>query len=361
MKKVFFVALAAVFLAGCGSSSTQTNDPAQVADASVLASFDGGKTFESRATIDSKTNLAGMDILSWVFHTTNSNIFYVGTLKDGIYRTLNKGEQWEALHFPPEKVYAMAIDPRNGDRLFASGVYEGIAKLYLSDDAGTNWREIYTEPGKGAVITSLAIDPNDGSHVIMGTSTGAILESRDGGTKWNNLKAFEDAVTQLIFIQKAPGTILALKQGKQVVISRDNGASWEEKEQSLLPLPAFSNDNDQAPQSADTGAQNTILADQYVPGLLYTGTNQGLYRSHGYGVTWEALNVLESSKNFPIRAIGVNPKNSREIVYVAGSAFYKSTDNGATWSTVNLPISRTANILEYDPYDPNTLYITLRK
>lgn len=361
MKKIIALSLAAFILAGCSATNNQSGS--SVTDASIFRSEDAGTSFEAKVKVDETTSLAGVDVLSWEFHPTDPNVIYIGTLKNGMYRTTNRGDQWEKMYFPPSKAYGLAVDPTNGDRLYASGVYGDVSKLYTSENAGNDWKEIYTEPGAGSVIIALAVDPHNAAHILAANSNGVVIESLDRGVSWKNVNTFSGPVTQIAFMQKAPGTVLVLVQGKDILVSRDNGATWPAKEAGILPFVPFdpANEGEQTAPVVPT-AQNTITVDQYIPGLLYTGTNEGeLYRSRDYGTTWEAMNILESSKQFPIRAIAVNPKNSQEIVYTAGSALYRTQDNGTTWSTTKLDIKRPVRILQFDPQNANTLYIALKK
>lgn len=361
MKRILFLAVSAFVLAGCGASTNQSGEV--VTDASIFRSSDSGATFEPKVRIDDKESLTGVDVLSWDFHPTNPNIIYIGTLKNGMYRTTDQGETWEKMYFPPIKAYGLAVDPLNGDRLYASGVYGNVSKLYTSENAGSDWKEIYTEPGAGSVMTALAVDPHNTRHILAANSNGVVIESSDQGASWKNVDTFNGPVTQISFMQKAPGTVLVLIQGKDIVVSRDNGVTWPDQKSGGLPVVTFPTEDSENTDTASVvpTEQNTILIDQYIPGLLYTGTNQGLYRSYDYGGTWEALNILESSKEFPIRAVAVNPKNSQEIVYTAGSALYRSRDNGSTWSTTKLDIKRPVRILQFDPANPSTIYIALKK
>lgn len=359
VKKILFLGASAFLLGGCslGGGSTDPN----ITDASIFRSDDAGVTFEPKVTVDEKTNLTGVDVLSWEFHPTNPDIIYIGTLKSGMYRSANKGDSWEKMYFPPEKAYGLAVDPTNGDQLYASGVFGNVSKLYSSQNAGSDWKEIYTEPGAGSVITALAIDPSNANHIFAANSAGIVIESLDRGASWKNVKTFSGPVTQITFVEKTPGTVLVLIQGKDILVSRDNGVTWPETNNGFVPGINYNQTNTGDETGVMPSNQNTILVDQYIPGLLYTGTDTGLFRSFDYGVTWESMNILESSKEFPIRAVAVNPINSQEIVYTAGSALYRTRDNGTNWSTTKLDINRPVRILKFDPRQSNTLYIALKK
>jgi photosystem II stability/assembly factor-like uncharacterized protein len=365
MKKVVLIAVSALLLAGCGASNKEAEiQKTQVADGSILRSDDSGATFEPKVAINDQSSLAGVDILSWEFHPTNPSIIYAGTQKNGLYRTSDKGETWENLYFPPEKIYGLAIDRSNGDRIFASGVYEKVTKIYSSQNAGTDWKEVYTEPGAGSVITALAVNPHNPKHVLAATSTGVAVESLDSGATWKNVTTFSGPVTQIIFLDTAPGVVMALVQGKDILVSRDNGLTWPQKETGILPVIEplkLGEGNSEEVAPVVPTKQNTLVPDQANPGVLYTGTNEGLYRSQDYGATWQEVTILESSKEFPIRAVAVNPKNNQEIVYTAGSALYRTLDGGRAWSTTKLDITRPVRILQFDPQNQNTLYLGLKK
>ena len=87
----------------------------------------------------------------------------------------------------------------------------------------------------------------------------------------------------------------------------------------------------------------------------------GLFRTADYGKTWNPINIIESAKKFPIRAIVVNPKNSNEISFASGKAFYKSNDGGVKWNTTQLEIDKGVSIIMYDPQNPAKIYFTTRK
>lgn len=359
MKKILFLSLATFVLAGCSALPQQQET--STSNASILRSGDSGATFEPKVNVEGGTTLAGVDVLSWEFHPTNPNIIYIGTLKDGMYRTSNQGETWQKMYFPPVKAYGLAVDPTNGDRIYASGVYQNVSKLYMSENAGNDWKEIYTEPGAGSVIIALAVNPHNNNHILAANSKGVVIESMDKGSTWKNVNTFNGPVTQITFMEKAPHTVLVLVKGKDIVVSRDNGLTWPTQESRVLPVSVIKTDSEQKEEPVEPTQQNTIVVDHEIPGLLYTGTNQGLYRSRDYGSTWENMDILESSRRFPIRAVAVNPKNSQEIVYTAGSAFYRTIDSGAHWSTTKLDISRPVQILRFDPQNPSTLFVALKK
>ena len=78
------------------------------------------------------------------------------------------------------------------------------------------------------------------------------------------------------------------------------------------------------------------------------------------GDSWNAMNLIESSKAFAIRSIAINPKNSKEIMYSSAKALYKSTDSGVRWATFQLDTAKEISVLKYDVADPVKIYAGLR-
>ena len=176
MKKTIVLITATLFLSGCsltGSSSLSSG--------SILKSSDGGQNWEAKVKSDDKKNIAGVNALSMAIDPQNSQTIYIGTKEDGIFITKDGAESWEKLNFPPAKVYGLAINRFNPQIIFVSGVWQGRGKVYKSENGGTDWKEIYTEPADGTVITALAASPFDGNILYAGTSEGAIFESSRAG------------------------------------------------------------------------------------------------------------------------------------------------------------------------------------
>lgn len=348
--KILLVIVSVLVLSGCSlglPAGTGTSG------GSIWKSFDSGQTFAPKVTIDEKTRISSADVLSFVFDPQNPNIIYIGTKENGVFKTIDAAENWERLTFPPLKVYGLAIDRNNNNRLYASGVYQDIAKIYRSEDAGKEWKEIYTEPGKGTVITALGLIPSALNVLYAGTSAGVVIKSTNGGETWSNVLVAKGPVTKILFRegQSENVTLLVLNHG--VVFSSDGGQTWNDfATQDITSL----GENDVQPDGI-----TMLVADPARTNILYVGANNGLFRSEDNGKSWQAISIIESSKKFPVRAIAINPQNVGEIVYASGNAFYKSTDGGVKWATTQLEIDRGVAGIEYDPMHPEIIYFVLRK
>ncbi len=123
---------------------------------------------------------------------------YARTEKGVVLFSADRGRSWEnrSAGLPVKKVW-----PFNGEERRACtslAVYEGDWRrvaattnkhLYLSTDAGRNWRRIpLRDPVNGSIfLTSVAFAPDDPQVIYLGTSFNGVYMTRDGGAHWTQL------------------------------------------------------------------------------------------------------------------------------------------------------------------------------
>lgn len=347
MRKIALISAAILLFCGCSCSRGGSTY-----GSSFLKTSDGGEKWEAKVQASEGQNISEASILSLVSDPGNSSVLYAGTLQDGLFKTENGGEKWSGLEFPPTKIYSLALDKNNNARVFASGVWQGIGKIYRSEDGGENWKEIYTEPSSGTVITALAINPNDSSVLYAGNSEGALFKSDNAGETWYNLHKAPDAVTQIVFDALDSRTAYFLVEGKTLLVTRD-GKEFKDLEKNIKGEKIIG--------GIDGLSILSAAVDPSKNGTVYAGHDKGILRSADFGESWSDLDVLESSKSYPVRALAVNPANSSEIIYCAAQAVYKTTDGGLKWSTYELATSRRASAIIYNRQNPAEIYLAFRK
>lgn len=373
MKRValLVVPLCALFLSGCSVGTQQSQEPTDQQKASVPGgltvknergsvwkSEDGGQSFHVSSTVDQTRMIDKADILSLAFHPTKPKSIILGTVNDGVFKTEDGGETWTPIPFPPKRIYSFIIDRKSPDnRMFVSGTVNDHGKIFRTDDDGANWKEVYSEPGEKTFISALAQDPWNTDVIYAGTSAGTILKSRDAGATWSNIGGKDGnfgIVADFVFDPVRRDSLSFLSYGNAMYHSDDGGATWidweKERQQSKVP------DQEPAPNQ-----MYTLVADPVRSGTLYVGTGtSGIYRSTDNGRTWSRLNIIESAEKFPIRSVAIDPKNPQNIVFVAGKSFYRSGDGGSSWSVTSINSDRSASVVAYDPFDSRFLFIGLR-
>lgn len=338
-----FVSLFA--LSGCSFGST---GPAKntMANATVIKSEDGAVTWNSKIKINDKKTIAAVDVLSMDINPVDPNAIYIGTESNGLFVTKDGAESWQEVPFA-DKVYGLFFDPQNTEIMYGSGIFNKRAKIYKRFQEGQDWKEIYTEPSEDTTISTLALDETNPQTIYAGTSEGVILKTTDGGQTWSNLKKADGPIISIVFDKANSSHIYFGVFQVGVLETKDAGKTIE-------------NITGKFENAGSSLSVYTVVADPYLSGVAYVGTEKGIYRRSA-DEKWTEMNIIESSKTFPIRSIAINPKNSKEIIYSSAKAIYKSSDFGATWSTFQLDTVKEISLLRYDPLNPSKIYAGLRK
>lgn len=339
---------------------------------SVWRSDDGGKTFTPKTFVDEKRKFTKADVLAISFlqrddaqakaqELRRTPDVYVGTIEDMIFKTEDGAEVWQPVNFPPQKVYSFIASHRSVDRMYATGVAGERGKIFRTTDGGTTWQDVYSEPGTGSSLPVLAEHPMDVNLLFAGTSTGTVVKSSDGGDTWKNVGTkVSGPVTVIAFDAKDRNVMYLLAFNAKVYVSLDMGETWDDWEK-VRQEERKNNPNTAGTNAVAIQGFASLAADPNISGTVYAGTKNGLYRSRDFGKNWEKMNIIESAEKFQLRSFAINPKNSNEIVFVAGRALYKSQNGGETWSVNMLNVDREVSVITYDPVYPEVLYLGLRK
>jgi photosystem II stability/assembly factor-like uncharacterized protein len=190
---------------------------------------------------------------------------------------------------------------------------------------------------------SITVDPSDPWRLYSVAWYGDVLTSADAGANWEPM-ALPFHASSIAVSRSRLGALYAFEQGSRstrLFRSRDNGIGWSPT--------AFQQSEDSA---------RTVAVDPRRSSTVYAGTYRGLSRSTDGGASWESLKLraAETRQIFDI----LFPPRDPSTVYVldADYSYYpqytvdKSTDGGATWST----IARDLSTVVIDPFDSTILY-----
>ncbi len=337
------ILVAALTFSGCslvGSGSTRDIG-------GVMRSTDSGITWEIKNKVDEETSISAVDVLTIIIDPVETDTVYLGTKDKGILISEDNAEKWRKFSSPTESnVYGLAINYFNNKTMYASGTASGRGKIFKTENGGETWSEIYTEPADGTYITAISMNPNNPQNIFVGTNRGVILRTSDGGANWDNLHSAGGAISKIIFSEDGKNNIYFLVYQNKILLADENGLNFREMERKS--------------GNTDLPTIYSFDIDKNKNGTMYIGTERGLYRSNNYGESFEELDIIASSREFPIRSVIVSPFNSNEIIYSAAQAIYKSSDGGEEWSTFQMNTSKSISDIEFSTSSPNLIFAGFR-
>ena len=307
---------------------------AGISDAMVIASFDGGASWEDiTANLPANKPYNRLAIADGIVYLAGGQLF--GGQHVGVYKTIDNGGSWQNISttFPIKVSNFILIDPENHDILYVASEGDGV---YYSNDAGGSWNFDGTGAGENGSARYLAFEPGNSQLIYGGFLSLAICKSTDAAQTWQY--ANEGIATLLLNDIEVnttdPNKMLVGFEGENsggCYLSNDGGLSWELV--GSLPSTRYS----QVAYGAD--------------GIMYAWSNgpttvaaEGLYKSDDGGVSWENLGPHNGSAfETQIFALDVS-KNNPDLLLIGGNNFgsfgwesmiYRSDDGGATWENTH--------------------------
>ena len=311
------------------------------------------------------------------------NLFYVGVNNGGVWRTDDAGRTWAPLFDsqPTQSIGALAVAPSNPDILYV-GSGEGLQRpdlsvgdgIYKSADGGKTWRHLGLRDGRQ--IGAILVDPKNADRLfvaVLGHPYGpnderGVYRSTDGGESFQRV-LFRDENTGAIDLAFAPGdsrtvyaVLWAARQGpweyenayrgpgSGLFRSTDGGTTWQPLGKGL-PTPAEG--LGRIGIGVAPGDGNRMYALVEAPG------HDGLYRSDDAGQSWRRISDEDRvvGRGMDFACVRVDPRN-RDVVYVANTATYRSTDGGATFTAIKgAPGGDDYHTIWINPENPDILLL----
>lgn len=194
----------------------------------LLESKDNGESWKEKAL------LGEVDFHLLTSNRSNPNLLFgiiqmnSGNYKPGIYKSIDKGENWELIiaeGLPKDLhgIYTILSHPKDENILIA-GTNEGVLR---SVDGGRTWENI----DSNRLISALSDIPGSSdliSYSITENEDGMMI-SQDNGTSWEKvgLDLVDNAVTYFAIHPEQTEKLVALTFDNNLLFSTDGGQNWE--------------------------------------------------------------------------------------------------------------------------------------
>jgi photosystem II stability/assembly factor-like uncharacterized protein len=256
------------------------------------------------------------------------------------------------------RIRSLVIHPTNPQKIWVGSVTGGI---WVSSDGGASWAPV-NDLLPSLVISSLAINPTNSNEMYAGTGEAVaanldteinrgigIYKSVDGGTTWSRLSSTDPAIdpawlaVNRVAVSPADGNIVLAATVRGIYRSTDAGATW-------TPVTSL-NVRDVRFNPAD-GTKAVAGTDR---ASVFVSTNSGLSWSEFFVTTGGGGRVetayAPSNPNVVYAAVD---RNNGEV--------YRSTNGGVSWTLMSTPEHLGGqgfwnNAIWVAPNDPNLVVI----
>jgi photosystem II stability/assembly factor-like uncharacterized protein len=289
--------------------------------------------------------------------------YYFGATGGGVWKTADAGATWDPVgdgQFATSSVGAMAqcyADPDVvwagfGEVQFRGNVIPGDG-VYRSTDAGETWTHMGLDSPTGQqMVGRIRIDPSDCSRVyvaVLGDPFGpneerGVFRTTDAGESWERVLFQSDqaGAVDLVIDPNDARTLYAgfwqayrtdwkLESGgpgSGLFKSTDGGDSWTE----ISGNPGL-------PQGMWGKVGVSVSgADSDRVYVIVEAEDGGVFASDDAGGSWERVSVDRNLRQraFYYTRIYADPQD-RETVYVVNVQFWRSTDGGQEWESIDVP------------------------
>ncbi|MDO8365404.1 MAG: PKD domain-containing protein [Saprospiraceae bacterium] len=213
------------------------------------------------------------------------------------------------------RVTSIGIDLGNTNHLIIGSPTGGVWKTL---NGGNTWAPL-TDDYSTVDVYSLEISPYDSNHYLWGGTSGKIFRSNDGGASWastGNVSG-NGRVSRIQFHPTDSSVVYAVSESNGLFRSANGGSTW----------------------TAVADVSGVVGYDvEFKPGdpntLYFSG--RSVYRSVNGGISFTEITGFGTANN-NYKMMGVSPADPN-IVYVLESnggkfgAFYKSIDSGASFT-----------------------------
>ncbi|MCB0525641.1 MAG: PKD domain-containing protein, partial [Saprospiraceae bacterium] len=192
---------------------------------------------------------------------------------------------------------------------FSSGNWQQLGPTYKNGTSGWN-------PGVGR-ITSLSWENGNNLHMIIGSPTGGVWKTIDGGATWMPLTD-EFSTVDVYALEISPYNSQHYLWGStsgKIFQSIDGGQSWTASQ-----------------KLTGSGKVIRILFHPTDASIVYAvSESNGLFRSTDGGSTWTGVNDVNGVKGQDVEFKPGDPST----IYFSGTDVYKSTDDGNSFTQIS--------------------------
>lgn len=163
--------------------------------ATILKSLDCNRSW-SEVYIDTRATKA--DITSLAIDSYNNLVIYAGNSAGDVLKSIDGGQNWQAITRLNDKIAKILIDPKNTKIVYAATKGKGIFK---TENGGADWSDINAglkSYSAALEYRSLIFDLSQPNALLLVSKYG-LIKTNDGGASWTPIKLITPAASTEIY------------------------------------------------------------------------------------------------------------------------------------------------------------------
>ncbi|MEM6380749.1 MAG: hypothetical protein AAF705_21380, partial [Bacteroidota bacterium] len=281
------------------------------------------------------------------FHPTDPNTFYVSTAFGGIWKTEDKGKNYQNIgeDLPTLAVASVLVDKNDPNTLYAATGdrtwfgYPSVG-VYKSEDSGKTWgtTALSWQFSNGIKVYALVANPDNTKEMYLASDAG-LFRTKDGFKTVNRINGFR--ATDVKFKPENP-SIVYFTSGGQFWRSTDGGETFS------------------ATQAISDPDIMRITVSAANPNLVYVANGNQLYLSDNSGASFQETKDISILGNNGLGYVYLSPTKTN-VLYGGFVSSWKSVDNGASWQQITCfsggaEVHVDNHFAANNPLDPGAIY-----
>lgn len=316
----------------------------------ILKTGNGGIDWQPSSKIKGgNQTLSNVSISKLAFDPKLFGVLYAGTVNKGLFVSRDGGSNWEEL-LGKISVLDFAINPQDSNIIYAAGIFNSNGKVFGTRDGGKSWTEVFSAAESENSVRAIAINPNNPQSILIGLNNGPVIRSDDGGNAWKLVNNYNDRINQITWNSDS---VYIVARTTGIFKSDDGGSTFK---QITTNLSSVSGNGEGGIISNPVSLFHRLSVSRSNPSVEYLTTDLGLYRTTDGGANWSQISMPLRQQGTTLFAVEISPSSANVVYVSSGTNIYKTLDSGASWLTSDSKTKNSINTIAVNPETPQVAY-----
>ncbi len=340
--------LVMTLLAGCVQIKTGSQPVA--GELGVHKSEDSSASWQTKNALSNAEGkplaISDTSVNRIIMDPSDNNALYLAT-QQGMFYSYDAADSWQYVDF-----FGSSVINDIAISYFDKCIIFMVAgqSIYRSKDCLRTWQEVYFDSRADLQITDVETEDYNGNIVYASTNKGEVLKSTNFGDTWQTIKRLDNQIKQILVDKDDTRIVYIATETSGLFKTTDGGKTWSD-DKPETDINKGLND------FYDGKVYKYLVQDMTKKNTLVLASQYGLLKTTDGGATWTSIELITPERGANIYSLAIDPKDDNIIYYGTDTTLYKSTDGGKNWATQKSPTGGAINFLLIDPDKTSTIYL----